>query len=241
MDANEILKIKYDFRFEDGREARFRVLLDARTLEPVKPVAEDLPEWVRLDFNQCTGCPLSLQDHSNCPLAARLYPIVDSMRRVVSTERVKVAVLSSERAVVRKTTAQEGLSSLMGVTIATSGCPRTAFFKPMARFHLPFADLDETIYRATSTYMVAQYFRAKKGLSTDLRMRGLQQLYKQIAEVNRRMADRLRATRREDGSVNAIVILDMFAQGLPLHFNTLLGDLEPLFEAYMDESLAMAD
>jgi hypothetical protein len=30
--------------------------------------------------------------------------------------------------------------------------------KPMARFHLPLASEEETIYRATTMYLLAQYF-----------------------------------------------------------------------------------
>jgi hypothetical protein len=42
--------------------------------------------------------------------------------------------------------------------VATSGCRYTAYFKPMARFHLPFANEEETAYRAISMYLLSQRF-----------------------------------------------------------------------------------
>jgi hypothetical protein len=49
----------------------------------------------------------------------------------------------------------------MGLLIAGSSCPYTHFFKPMARFHLPFANKDETLWRAAATYLLARYFTAR--------------------------------------------------------------------------------
>ena len=37
--------------------------------------------------------------------------------------------------------------------MALSGCPVLEQLKPMARFHLPFASVEETIYRAASMYL----------------------------------------------------------------------------------------
>ena len=230
------IQIHYRFWFENDREIRFRLQLDSKTLAPVKPLAKKLPDWTRLEFNRCPSCPLDNAEHPHCPTAARLFPVVSKIRDVVSTEPVKVAVTTPQRTVMRKSCAQEGLSSLIGVTMATSGCPHTAFFRPMARFHLPFADLDETAYRAVSTYLMAQYFRKTRGQDADLSMEGLHELYDQVSEVNRHMSERLQADKCEDGAVNAIDILDMFAKGLPPQFESLLDELEALFQVFLDPS-----
>jgi len=234
LHKEEVIDIRYGFWFEDGRKLRFRLSLDPATMQPSRDLPKRLPDWTKIEFHRCNGCPLDADEHPYCPAAARLHPIVDKMRDVVSTEEVKVAVASQQRTVIRKTSVQEGLSSLMGMVMATSGCPRTGFFRPMARFHLPFADLDETTYRAASTYMLAQHFRASREQDADLSMQGLHDLYNQVTEVNHKMAERLRCDEREDGAINAIVILDMFAKGLPPQFDALLDELEALFESFLD-------
>jgi len=39
--------------------------------------------------------------------------------------------------------------------------------KPMVRFHLPFASIEETKYRAISMYLLAQYFLYQQGSQPD--------------------------------------------------------------------------
>ena len=56
-----------------------------------------------------------------------------------SSERIRLEVTTTDRFVAQDTSAQKGISSMMGLIIATSGCPHTAFLRPMARFHQPLA------------------------------------------------------------------------------------------------------
>lgn len=232
----ETIAYEYRFRFPNGREERFHVTLDGEKMAPIDALPADLPEWSRLEFKRCDGCPLDPLDHAFCPLAARIARVVDHMTDVVSIDEVDVTVTLDERIVTRSATAQEGLSSLMGIIIATSGCPRTEFFKPMARFHLPFASLEETYYRAASMYMMGQYYRWQNDLSADLDMKGLMRYYADVAKVNAGMAARIRATQREDGAINAIVLLDMFVKGMPDQIEPTLEALAPLFRPYLTET-----
>ncbi len=231
----ETLKYEYRFRFPNGREERFPVNLDGSTLSPLDGFPPERPDWTRLDFHRCEGCPASLDGQGHCPLASQIAPLVEHMSDVVSIDEVEVTVILDERTVTRSATAQEGISSLMGILVATSGCPFSAFLKPMARFHLPFASLEETFYRAASMYMLGQYYRWNGGLSADLDMKGLFRFYADLAKVNAGMANRIRAIRREDGAVNAIVLLDMFVKGMPDQVEVTLEQLEPLFAPYLSE------
>jgi hypothetical protein len=122
----------------------------------------------------------------------------------------------------------------MGIITATSGCPNTVFFKPMARFHLPFANTEETFYRAASMYMLGQYYRWQAGKSVDMDLEGIHKFYEQVAVVNKSIADRLRSEKREDGSVNAIVLLDMFVKSMPMLLDETLEELKPLFSPYIN-------
>jgi hypothetical protein len=229
----DTIRYEYHFRFPDGREENFNIELDGATLEPKEGVSPVLPEWTRLEFRQCQGCPRTQADGAYCPLAVNISPVVEQMSDIVSFDKVEVNVTQDDRTVTRHAMAQEGLSSLIGLLIATSGCPFTAFFKPMARFHLPFANIEETLYRAASMYMLGQYYRWKSNLSADLDMNGLQQYYAGVATVNKGMAGRIRSIKRHDGAVNAIVLLDMFVHSAPHEVEKLLNELNPLFAPYL--------
>jgi hypothetical protein len=76
--------------------------------------------------------------------------LVTRFEDIVSHETLRVEAETPARTVVKDATAQEGVSLPMGLIMATSGCPRTALFKPMAHFHLPMANGAETVYRASS-------------------------------------------------------------------------------------------
>ena len=230
----ENITYQYQFDFKNERKETFRIELDSITLQPVKPYPASLPEWTRLEFNICADCPLP-KENTFCPLAAQLAPLVDTLHDVTSIEETLVTVTMDERTESRKTTAQEGISSFMGVITAVSGCPLTAFFKPMARFHLPFSNMEETFYRAASMYMLGQYYRWQNELSADMDMKGLVQFYNNVAKVNKGMADRLRANQREDSAVNALVLLDMFVKSVPDAIDDLLDELKPLFTAYLEQ------
>lgn len=227
------LEIQYIFRFADGRELSFPLRLDATTLDPSVPPTPSPPEWTRLGFHRCPHCPLHEEEHPHCPLARSLVGTVSLLGDVLSYAEVDAEVITPERRIQRHTSAQNGISAMMGLIIATSGCPHMAFFKPMARFHLPFATEEETMYRAASMYLLGQYFRQQQGLPAEMGFDGLLQLYRHVEVVNRAMANRLRAAAREDGTVNALVLLDMYAKTLPIVVEETLHELQPLYTAYL--------
>lgn len=233
----ESITYQYRFRFESGLEENFDIHLDGVTLEPLDPGPKSPPEWVRLENHKCAHCTLDPLEVFFCPLALRLLPLVDRMGDVVSFDNVDVTVVLDERTIVRSATAQEGISALMGIITATSGCPHTEFFKPMARFHLPFANTEETFYRAASMYMLGQYYRWQAGKGIDMELEGLRYYYSQVALVNNGIARRLRAERREDGAINAVVLLDMFVKAMPDQFGDTLNELKPLFQSYIDADM----
>ena len=142
-------------------------------------------------------------------------------------------MITEQRHISQQTTAQLGLSSLIGLVIATSGCPHTVFFKPMARFHLSLANREETAYRVTSMYLLAQYFMKKEGKQADFSLQGLKQIYENVQQVNRAIAERLRAASEADSVLNAIVILDTYAQTIPCMIEDSLDIIRDLFSPYL--------
>jgi hypothetical protein len=160
--------------------------------------------------------------------------IVHSFEGLVSYAEVDLTVVTGDRTVTQHTTAQTAISSFMGLLIATSGCPHTVYLRPMARYHLPLANRDETIYRATSMYLLAQYFVKKAGGVAELELEGLSRIYQEMGTVNISIAKRLREASRSDSSVNAIVVLDAYAKMVELVIDDSLRHIQPLFAAYLD-------
>ncbi|UCH93277.1 MAG: hypothetical protein JSV88_23770 [Candidatus Aminicenantes bacterium] len=235
----EIIPIRYYFRFGDRPDAPdaveevFDLQLDAKTLELQDNIPKILPDWTKLDFYQCSNCPLDVRKHPFCPLAANLVNVVNRFDSLFSYYETNLVVTTKERMISQVTTVQRALGSLMGLVIATCGCPHTVFFKPMARFHLPLANNQETVYRAASMYLLAQYFMQKEGKPVDWELKGLEDIYNNIQLVNYTIAERLRAATRSDSVLNALVELDIFAQTLSLVIEDSLEDIRFLFDSYL--------
>jgi len=117
--------------------------------------------------------------------------------------------------------------------MVTSDCFNLDKLRPMVKFHLPFASVEETVYRATSMYMLAQYFRAQEDKEIDLSMRELIDLYEKINQINIDFSKRLQEVSKEDANLNAIVILDTFSQMIPMKIEKTLEDFKRLFTPYL--------
>jgi hypothetical protein len=103
----------------------------------------------------------------------------------------------------------------------------------MVRFHLPFATLEETIFRMVSMYLVAQYFQKENGRPAEWSLDGLTKVYAEVGVVNRDFAQRLRDAAKKDANVNALVNLDCFATMVPLAAEETLSGIKPYFSAYL--------
>jgi hypothetical protein len=227
--------VRYFFQMPDGSREDFRIELNAATLELQGNIPDPLPQWTKLDFHQCPICPLEVSTHPHCPLAANIVGLVQRFDGLVSHDEIKVDVLTEERRITQYTSAQIGISSIMGLVIATCGCPHTAFFKPMAWFHLPMASEEETIFRATSMYLLAQYYLKKERRDADFEFKGLSRIYRNIQTVNTFVSKRLTEATKTDSSVNAIVILDSYAQTLPLVIEESLEEIRHLFSTFFEK------
>jgi hypothetical protein len=225
----ENVVIQYRFTLPDGSEEFFDLQIDGQNLELLGNTPDILPSWTNLDFNQCPHCPLAIDTHPHCPFAANLVNIVQPFSRLLSYERVHVHVVTEVRSISQDASAEEGIGSLMGLVSATSGCPHTALFKPLARFHLPFAGQAETIFRVASMHLLGQYFRRKAGLDADLALKGLRKAYEDVQVVNASVAARLRSATEKDSLLNAIVLLDMYAKSLSFAIDHSLEQIRYLF------------
>jgi hypothetical protein len=217
---------KYCFDFPNGMKKRFLVQLDGRTFL-FKPAVHALPDWTILTENQCSCCALKNVPH--CPLAVNISELVTSFKDIVSYEACMVSCITAERTVSKNTLVQDGLSSIMGIIMATSGCPTMDILKPMARFHLPFATVDEAMFRSTSVYLLRQYFTFQKGGAGDFFLKNLKSYYEEIESVNKGILNRIRQASQLDADRNAIVILNALAQILNLEIDDDLRSLRRIF------------
>ena len=232
----ENLSVYYYLTFPDASQAMFHLQIDPVTFELVNNIPDALPAWTKLTFHQCSHCPLDAAKYPYCPLAANQVNIVKQIGKFLPYQKVNIEVITSERKMAQETTLQSAFGAIMGLVMPLSGCPHTAFFKPMARFHLPLASAAETMYRAVSMYYMAQYFLHKDGKSVDLNLQGLSQIYENIHIVNAALAERFLAARAQDSSVDAVVQLDIHAMTFLGILEEPLNELRPLFHAYLQQT-----
>lgn len=226
------IKIGYSYRFKNGSVKAFDMSLERKTLGLISEIHPDPPIWTKLYHNRCTNCSLNEESNKYCPVALNLAYIVDEFKDSFSHETVRVTVITNEREYSKETSLQEGLSSLLGIVMVTSGCPVMERLKPMVRFHLPFATLEETVFRMVSMYLIAQYFLKQNGIPADWKLDGLNKIYSEVNQVNRDFAKRLSDAAKKDANVNALVNLDCFAVMVPLTAEKMLNEIEDYFSAY---------
>jgi hypothetical protein len=210
------LKFLYKFHFNDGRKRLFEIDIDANTLLLTKPLKKNPPDWTKMDFFRCEVCPLKKEDHKYCPLAVHLSEVIEFFADVPSFEKAIIFVENNLRGTYKYTSVQVGVSSLMGIIMASSGCPIIGKLKPLVRFHLPFASLEETEIRVLSMYILAQFFRIWEGKKTDWKLEKLRDLYANIQRVNRNIVSKLAEIEIKDANRNAVIALSNYADFISL-------------------------
>jgi hypothetical protein len=223
----------YVFRFDNQNVKTFKFALEKETLRFASEKNPTPAEWTKLSHCKCENCSLDESLNKHCPIALNLSGIVYEFKNLFSYEKVTVSVITEPRTYSKDTTVQEGLSSMLGIVMATSGCPVMEHFKPMARFHLPFGTLEETTYRMISSYLVAQYLLMKNKMNADWNLDSLSKIYAEVGKVNRGFAQRLRDAAKKDADVNALVNLDCFATMVPIVADESLKEISAYFSAYM--------
>lgn len=219
--------VTYRFTFGSGESVEFHIDL-ARTFD-ARADAADAPAWTRLEFRQCSHCPLSTGQCRHCPVAVDLAPVVQRFKDVISHTQARIEVIAPERTYTKECDVQTGLRSLLGLVMATSACPIMTPFKGQAASHLPFATLDETVVRTVGAYLLRQYFVHRSGGTPDLDLRGLQRSYDEVRELNRCFSDRLAAASEQDANMNALYSLLCVAEGVSSSLDEKLQELRVVF------------
>lgn len=169
MDFKEII---YNFRISENITKNITLKLKFPELELISECPDKIPEWVKLDHCKCPNCKLH-SDVEYCPVALNMLPVIEEFKNNISHEKVYLSIFTLERMFEKIVPIQDGLSSLLGVIMTTSGCTHLDKLRPMVMTHLPFATGEETTYRVLSMYRLAQFYRKKAGLSSDNGFEGL--------------------------------------------------------------------
>lgn len=220
-------QITYKFEFNDSEHLRFDLAFDEKMNLVSGVNNESSEDWVKLSFCKCSNCPLDETKSENCPVAKSLHQIVEQTKDHISYAKAIVTVETPERDYVKKTDTQEGLLSLFGLVMSTSGCPHLDWFRPLARFHLPFSNLEETMFRILSMQLVDTFLNNEDKLKECAKI--IETNYKTIEVVNLGLINRIQSHCRGDADANAIAALDLFAKLFSFEYESQFSSLRPFF------------
>jgi hypothetical protein len=173
---------------------------------------------------------LKASEHTHCPTALDFEAIAQRFSAIKSFERTTVEVRTAERIYTKHCDVQTGLRGLLGLVMATSACPISSQLKALAHFHLPFASIDETLFRVVSAYLIKQYFACRDGGEADWELAGLNQFYQDMQELNYCFKLRLDAASALDANLNAIVALNFLSVAVSSSLEDQLDKLKQRFE-----------
>ncbi len=220
--------IEYTFTLEDGKVLTYHIDFN-RPREKMLNL-EQHPVWTQLTFHRCPNCPLSSEEYSHCPAAIDAHEIVAGFNEILSCKAASITVKTPDREYFKFTDAQTGLRALIGFVMASSACPILSTMRGMAYFHLPFASMDDTVYRMVSSYLLRQYFQYKKGQPPDLELNGLKLYFQEVQAVNFNFLERIRAGCEADSNLNVLATLFTIASMLSLSLERHLKEIQHLFE-----------
>jgi len=227
------MQITYRFVFSDGKQESFAMDFDEKTMAYKPEASSPPPEWARLESNKCRGCTLKEAESPFCPVARSLAPVIERFAQHISFEEADVVVTTPAREYRKRISLQRGVAAIFGLIMATSGCPVLDKLRPMAFTHLPFADMGETKYRSITMYLFAQYARARKGLPADYELKGLEEIYTAVGQVNQDFIKRLRDIDMQDANFNALAGLDCFCISDDTVLAFSVDKLERIFASYL--------
>jgi hypothetical protein len=162
----------------------------------------------------------------HCRAALSIVPVVEAFLGLNSLETVRTRVTVGERVTETIAPVSQVISSLMGLCMAASGCPRTAPLRAMAVYHQPFATLEETVIRAAGFALLGRWAHGKLSDGEDP-FAELMATWMDLEEVNSRIGRRLQAHCETDAALNGLVNLDMFAKGGTMGLTAALEALKP--------------
>lgn len=218
--------IHYFFTFAD--DSRWDLEIDETGTTPAPSPPSPVPAWMKLETQRCDACTLDKR-HSLCPAAQAIAPVVETFGARISYEDLDLRVKLRGLDMRAKTQAQEAMRSIVGLLLPLSDCPVMRRLRPMARFHEPLASPEQTVFRVFGMYLVEQFLRSRQGQAADWTLDELMDLYRDVHEVNVKLAQRLRLVSAADANVNGVTLLDVLAHAVDFGFDNSENQLRMLF------------
>src|SRR5579863_6818888 len=122
-EKTKTLDFIYRFRLKDDSVKEVSIQLDSKTMTMIPKPRDAYPDWTRLSHSQCRNCPLKEAESPRCPIAANLVDLIGIFKESISYDRAVVEVTTPARKYIKETTLAEGISSMIGIFMVTSGCP----------------------------------------------------------------------------------------------------------------------
>jgi len=231
---SNFINIDYTFEFSANSTKSFHIALDPLTLRIETKNVDSPPSWTRLEYNRCCVCKLDIKEHQHCPIALNLVGFIEEFKDYLSHQEVNVVVKVDEREYVKRLPLQFGLSSLLGAIMVSSGCPTMELLKPNLRFHLPFASIEETVYRSFTMFLLAQFYKYRKGIEVDFDLAEFEKIFTDVGKVNKAFSERLREASTKDASINALVNLHCLGEMTPMTVSDILDEIEQYYTAHLE-------
>ncbi|MBN1622007.1 MAG: hypothetical protein JW871_05395 [Endomicrobiales bacterium] len=238
MDKSQTIKtINYEYKFKlpEGKVINCPIALEQKSLNLVIREKDKYPSWAELKYRQCSNCTLDTKTVKYCPIAKNMVEVIDLFKDITSDTKVEIEITSPLRNYSKKTTIEEGVSSIVGLYMATSGCPILDMLKPMTYYHLPFSSISEVKYRVITMYLMAQYLITRTGGTPDWELEKLKNLYREIQIVNKTLSHRFSSPEIKNMKINVLLELDCFAKHISLALidDEMIAHMKDIFNIYM--------
>lgn len=215
----------YSVEKPDGDLVEFALRLDEHGL--LEGLPADGPAWTHMDAERCANCTF---EGVACPAALAIVPVVEALGDIDSLQQVRARACLPNRTVEVSAPVSHVASSIMGLSMAASGCPKIAPFRGMAIFHQPFSTLEETVVRAAGFMLLGRWAHGQ--LTDEDLFAPLTAAWRGLEEVNMRISRSLRDHCAADAALNGLVNLDMFAKAGVFGLKSALAALRPTLLAW---------
>ncbi|MCH8542489.1 MAG: hypothetical protein LAT61_02850 [Alcanivorax sp.] len=225
------MKPDFEYRITSTTGALTRIPLylekDSRAIQI--PGDFQAPAWARLAHQQCNHCPLDPNTTRDCPVARNVAYVFSLASWGDSFEDIHLAVQTPQRTYAMDTSLQRALGALFGLVCALSSCPYMLPLRPMGIFHLPLATESETFFRAASVFLMHSYLQRETDPEAPVDLSSMEEAYKNLREINRSFACRLREIDGAEAATNAIILLDMLTRDVTFQLEEQMPHLRRLF------------
>ena len=221
------MAVEYRITLNDEHAFNYKVQIERGLLASDRG-AEPVTDWTRLDYQKCTNCPLQSSEHECCPAAVDLKAVVEDFKGLPAFRKAWANVRTEEREYSKLVNLEVVIRSLLGVIMATSGCPILNRLKPMARNHLPFATDTEFVLRSVSMYVLREFFKQREGLVPDWELTALTNDFSELQLVNQALWHRIHDVCAGDTNLKAFLSFFSMSSSMTYSLDAQLEKVRPL-------------